>query len=107
MRLKPWRRGQGSRWGKAKVLEAWPRRPLDCGQGPGGTGKAAVGMQPRPWRRCQGSLGGAANALGSRPWGPWRCSQGPGGAAKAAVVNVQGTGVAAKAAVGTQPRPWG
>ena len=35
-------------WSKAKVLEASPRRPLWCGQGPGGSGKAAVEMQPRP-----------------------------------------------------------
>ena len=49
VRLKPWGHGQGSCGGKAKVLEAWPMRPLGCGQGPGGAGKAAVGMQPRPW----------------------------------------------------------
>ena len=60
MRLKPCGRRQSSRGGKAKVLKAQPKRPLGCGQGPGGTGKVAVGMQ-------QGPGGDVKAAMGVRP----------------------------------------
>ena len=74
-RPRSWRRGQCGRWGVAKALEG----------GQGGRGDAAKALG-----RFQGNHGDAAKALGSRPGGPWQCSQ--------------GSGVAAKAAVGARPK---
>ena len=75
----PWGHGLGGRGDKAKVLVVRLRWPWECGQGPGGADKAALGVRPMPCGCSQSSRG----------------------------VHGQGTGGTAKAAVGTQPRPWG
>ena len=99
VRLMPWGHGQGGREGKAKVLVVRLRWPWECGKGPGGTDKAAVGCglclagaakvavgaRPRFWRPGQGDRGGAAKSLGAQTRRPWRCTQGPEGDAKAAL----------------------